>query len=185
MTLRNILLTLAAAIGLGLTWRVFIAGPDDPEPRAELPAESGYYMRDAIIEGAGNDGRRLYTLRAERIVHHPEDDSVALEEVDLAYGPDPDTPWRLAAKTGRIPADGNLIHLAGNVTVSQTAPTEGPQATLSTPSLSIDIESQIARTPDPVHMTQGNYLLTGIGMEANLKEDRVRLQSDVHGRFLP
>ncbi len=179
---RNVLLTivlLAAVIG---SWLLF-----DRRQRSQPPStpvtDSGYYLRDATIDGIGDDGKRIYTLRADRIVQDPGLNSVLLEDVNLEYALADERPWRLTADDGAIPAAGTRIELRGNVTMQEQMMREG--TTIRTPSLDIDLGTHLASTSAAVAIERGNYRMDATGMEADLKAQTLTLQSEVHGRFLP
>ncbi|MDH3646350.1 MAG: LPS export ABC transporter periplasmic protein LptC [Gammaproteobacteria bacterium] len=154
------------------------------EIRGPAP-DSGYYLRGAVIEGMGVDGNRLYTLSAERIQQKPSNNSVSLVNVDLEYAGGDEQPWRLTADTGSIPAAGDRIELIGNVKIEETL-FIGPEKTIvTTPELDVDLRAHLATTDTDVRIERGNYLLTAVGLRADLKDRKLRLQSEVHGNFLP
>ncbi len=161
---------------------------DRPEPVPETaPAvsESGYYLRDAVIEGMGTDGRRLYTLRAGRIVQAPADSSVTMEDVEMRYLSPGQDPWRLTATQGAIPAEGETIELRGDVTIEEVL-FAGPEPTvIRAPELDVDLRAHLATTDTAVLIERGNNRITAVGLRADLKDRKLTLQSDVHGRFLP
>jgi LPS export ABC transporter protein LptC len=58
-------------------------------------------------------------------------------------------------------------------------------ARLVTDHLAVDIETSIARTDAPATLNLGPHQLRGTGLVAHLLEERLQLQSQVNGRFLP
>ena len=184
MTLRNIIIAVVLLGGVVITWLFLESRGTGDEPRGPAP-EPGYYLREATIEGIGTDGKRLYTLNAERIQQTPSDKSISLEVVELEYESRDAEPWRLRAERGAIPASGELIALSGNVKIEEML-FVGPETTiLTTPELNVDLRAQLATTDKEVRIERGNYLLTAIGIRADLKDRKLTLQSEVHGRFLP
>lgn len=182
--MRNLIIALILLGAVTASWLLL----DRPDPRDDATVQKpddGYYLDDAVIEGIGDDGMRLYTLRALHIKQKIADNSVALEDVNLEYASADDDPWRLTADTGRIPADGDNIELSGNVLMEETL-FIGPEKTMvSTPELNVDLRAQLATTDADVRIQRGNYLLTAVGLRADLKDKKLRLQSEVHGYFLP
>ena len=179
---RNLLVTILLVAAIAGSWLAF-----DRRQRSQPPprpvADSGYYLRDATIEGIGEDGKRIYTLRADRIVQDPGLDSVVLEAVDLEYALADSEPWRLTADDGAIPSSGTRIELRGNVTMQEQLMRDG--TTIRTPSLDIDLRAHLASTRETVDVERGNYRMSATGMEADLKAETLTLQSEVHGKFLP
>ena len=184
MSARNIVISIVLLGAIATSWLMLNRQkPVAPQPAAQT--ESGYYLRDATIEGMGQDGQRLYTLSAQRIQQKTADNSVSLEVVRLEYAGTDADPWRLTADKGSIPAEGDQIELTGNVTIEEML-FIGPEMTLvTTPELSVDLRAQLATTDANVRIQRGNYLLTAVGLRADLKDKKLRLQSEVHGHFLP
>jgi LPS export ABC transporter protein LptC len=184
MTIRSVVIAIVLATAVIASW-LLLDRPEKPEDgRGTLP-EAGYYLKEAVIEGMGPDGKRLYTLSAERILQLIADDSVELESVNLEYASASEEPWRLTADAGRIPADGDRIELSGNVRIEEML-FIGPDMTIvTTPELNVDLRAQLATTEADVRIERGNYLLTAVGLRADLKDRKLRLQSEVHGQFLP
>lgn len=158
-----------------------------PEPATESAAstETGYYVRGAVIEGIGENGNRIYTLNANRILQDPLTNGVAMEQVDLEYAVADSEPWRLQAQAGAIPDDGERIELRGDVRLMERLMAGTDPTTITTPSLDIDIVRNTAQTSESVTIGRGNYQLVATGLIADLKAQTLQLQSDVHGTFLP
>lgn len=184
MSPRNIGITLILLVAVVASW-LLLDRRQAPAPGRQGAVESGYYLRDAVIEGMDESGKRLYTLRAERIVEDPATANVVLEEVTLDYLADDGPPWVVVAAAGLIPAAGGSIALTGGVSMAEQLMPGAVPATVRTPQLDIDLVAHRAMTALAVEIERGNYRLTAIGMDADLKAQTLTLQSDVHGRFLP
>lgn len=184
MSWRNVALSVALIAAIVTSWLLLErrGKPQRPEPE---PIDAGYYLRDAVIEGMDENGTRLYTLRAARIVERPERAAVLLEEVLLEYTLTDGPPWQLNASGGEIPAAGNTISLHGGVTLAERLMAGDEPTTIRTPTLEVDLTEHVASTEREVEIERGNYRITATGLLADLKAQTLRLQSDVHGRFLP
>lgn len=184
MTARNIVIAAVLLGAVAASW-LLLDRPDAIEQSPGTESESGYYVREAVIEGMGTDGKRLYTLSARRIQQDISDNSVSLEGVNLEYSTADDEPWRLTADSGSIPSGGESIELIGNVKIEEML-FIGPETTIvTTPELNVDLRAHLATTDADVRIQRGNYLLTAVGLRADLKDRKLRLQSEVHGHFLP
>lgn len=184
MTLRNIIIFTVLLGAVVASW-LLLDRPAQENLVSEQAPDAGYYLDDAVIEGIGDDGKRLYTLSAVRIKQIIADNSVSLESVNLEYAQTDAEPWRLQADTGRIPAAGDRIELRGNVMIEEML-FLGPDTTIvRTPELDVDLRAQLATSDTDVRIQRGNYLLTAVGLRADLKDKKLRLQSEVHGHFLP
>jgi LPS export ABC transporter protein LptC len=143
-----------------------------------------YYLDQAELTGTGPDGETLYRVRTARASHVVDDDSIAMTDVEMIYTPDSPEGWNLNATRGRIPADANVIELTGKVVVTpgekNTAAT-----TITTDRLDVDPATRQARTSQPVVVDYEGQIVNAVGMEADLKRNRVKLLSDVNGEFAP
>jgi LPS export ABC transporter protein LptC len=72
------------------------------------------------------------------------------------------------------------VLLAGDVRLS--APAEGG-ALVRAEHLNLDVEQQIATTPDPVRIEFATHLVNARGLRADLKRETLRLESSVNGTF--
>ncbi len=170
------------AVGSAILLLRNTSGDDEPETGPRLSI--GYYMNQAQLSGTGEDGRILYRASAAVAAQDLEDGTVNLTDVHLTYDPVTDIPWVLNAKNGRIPRDGTIIELEGNV-VAQTSEEGEDPMTIRTDYLELDTETYIADTQHKVAIDYTGNRVFAVGMRAYLKEDRMQLHSDVHGKFFP
>ena len=93
--------------------------------------------------------------------------------------------WRLQADQGRMPQDGQSVALSGSVRVEGTVGERAEPIEIRTASLDYDLADAQLSAPREVTILLSGKWLEARGMEADLKARRVRLESDVHGRFTP
>lgn len=149
------------------------------------PPQPGYYMKGARISEMGPDGLPLYRVEAERIEQDPTDNAIRLEQLALIYRTPEAREWTLTAARGYVPPGSKTLDLAGNVRiVGQPAPEMQP-AIVHTERMTIDTETNVASTRDRVDIEWGDRRLSTMGLVADLKAERLRLESAVHGRFVP
>jgi LPS export ABC transporter protein LptC len=149
------------------------------------PVQPGYYIKGARITEMGPDGVPLYRVEAERIVQDPKDDAIRLEELTLTYRTPGEHAWTLTAARGLVPPGSKTLNLAGNVRIVGQPVADMQQAVVYTERLTIDTETDIASTRDRVDIEWGTRRLSTMGLVADLKAERLRLESAVHGRFVP
>lgn len=143
--------------------------------------DGGYSARSAKLVETGTDGLPLYTLNAATIRQLPNEGQVQLTQVQMSFR-DPDgNPWTATAEQGELEQDAGRVRLSGNVHISGIL-AEKP-AQIASAALSVDIHSNIVSTKDPVQMLWSGQQLSSTGLTANLKDDRVHLESAVHGTF--
>jgi len=171
-----------ALIGaLMVSYGVLTGNRRDVVPASAGVQQLGYYMNDAVITETSPEGNPRLKLIARTIQQDPQDNSVALFDVQLDYVSIPDKHWLLTAERGSVPADSHTVTFLGDVTLRQLD--VQPGATIRTPSVSVNTDTNIARSRDPVSIELGNHNVLARGFTADLKAERVRLESQVHGRF--
>jgi LPS export ABC transporter protein LptC len=143
-----------------------------------------YYLDQAELTGSGPDGSTLYRVRTNRASHVVDDDSIAMQDVEMIYTPDSPQGWTLRAARGRIPASADVIELAGNVMVQSGEQNEAV-TTITTVQLDVSPASRQARTEEPVVVDYDGQIVNAVGMEADLKRNRIKLLSKVNGEFSP
>jgi len=179
-----ILVLFAFIVVIGLSF----VGGDSYETRRETatPAEQpGYFLTGATITDTAQDGSPRVRIRAARIEQNPADNSVELTTLNLTYNTDGERDWVVTADHGVVPEATKIVHLDGNVRIHGSVADAGPEAVIETPTLDFDSEHSTARTDDDVRVVMGTRTLTARGLNADLKQHRVRLESRVHGQFNP
>jgi len=82
-----------------------------------------------------------------------------------------------------VPEASDVVNLIGNVRIHGAIADTLPEAVIETQTLEFDTRNSTARTDDDVTITLGSRLLTARGLNADLKQRHVRLESRVHGLF--
>ncbi|MCL4791091.1 MAG: LPS export ABC transporter periplasmic protein LptC [Gammaproteobacteria bacterium] len=169
---------------------IFMLSPDrQPPPVTSIRSEQGYYVRDARLTGTGPDGRFLYSVTTRTARQNLDDGVISMQDVSVSYAPAARIPWDMQATRGQIPRDSNIIRLSGDVVVTSTATAvaSNRQAplTIRTDYLELDPDTYIATTNRRVAIERSRDTLHARGMRVDLKQDRLQLDSEVRGNFLP
>jgi LPS export ABC transporter protein LptC len=172
---------LAATLGGCSTGRD--AATDDP--MAGDSATPGFEAREAEIVETGPDGAPRYRVSARTITQDPASRAVRLDAVQMRVEDDADGRWDIAAASGLMPAEADAIELSGDVRIRGAQ--EGGRGPLEIRGEQIryEFEPALARSSREVTIFYSGHQLSALGLEARLKERRVRLESKVHGRFNP
>ena len=89
-------------------------------------------------------------------------------------------PWQLSAKRGTSLQNGNKLKLWHGVHLWQTQ-NDGSISELKTSEMEIKPKQQVAWTKELVTLSAANHWSEGIGMRANLKQEKIHLISNVRG----
>jgi LPS export ABC transporter protein LptC len=178
-----VLAILAAATWLLVTWQ-----SQESSPAVESAAEAGplgYYARGARLHRTDDEGRFVTHVFAERLDELPGEEQLQLTGVNVEYRPADDTAWTLSAATARYSRDGSQVDLAGDVAV-RSSPADGSRpVTILANQLVFSPDTSTAESSEAVEIHVGDWQLRGVGLRALLKEDSLKLESEVHGTLVP
>lgn len=180
-----IVLSLLLVAGVSLLVGRRDAG-DAPEEGRREPPQPGYYMVDAVITEMNPDGSQRYRVAAEHIAQDPATQAIDLENMKLVYRVDPEREWTLTARNGHVPPASKVLDLAGDVEI-KGLPNAGAgtvPAVVRTERLQLDTETNVATTSARVDIIWGNRRISTMGLKADLKAEKLQLESSVHGRFV-
>jgi LPS export ABC transporter protein LptC len=174
---------LAALAGLGLLYAMLTDRGREEPAAANAEERRGYYLSDATLTEMGADGQPRLAVRAKQIEQQLADESVRLETLKLDYRTESDGLWTVTADAGRMPPDRGSLLLSGNVVVQSRDSARGPEVHSET--LAYDTRTNTISTSDIVNIRFGHNDLRGRGLEADLNTGKLRLESNVDGRFVP
>ena len=182
--LRQRLLTSVAIVaGAWLAYGVLIGGDEDEFESAAADDERGYYVNAATLTEFGPDGAPRIVLRADSIEQRLADQSVLLSNLALDYQTAEAGAWTVTAAQGRMPAAATALLLSGDVLV--TGHEARGTAVIRTDQLSYDTVTSVIQTAEPVSVQFGPHSLQGRGLHVVLNDGTLRLESNVHGHFVP
>jgi lipopolysaccharide export system protein LptC len=182
---RDIVLVGLLAAGAVASWYL---GRPQVEEQASTPGLSdshrGYYLKSARILGTGPEGKLLYELLA-REAEQLDESSVSFTDVRINYSPKTDVPWSVDADTATVYANEKRVLLEGHVRATSSEGFSGSDTEIRTEYLEIYPDDFRAETDERVQIRIGSRSLTATGMLASLKDNQVKLKSNVHGIFAP
>ncbi len=180
MNWRWIALTAVLAAAL-VSYGAFIGSERGSETAVPPAPPLGYYLKDAVITDTTVSGAARLKIGARLIEQNPADNSVKMQQVRVDYLADAGSPWTLTSDSGFLPAQSKTITFSGNVTLR--GETWQQDAVVRTKTLSLETEKQIASTRDDVTIAVGKHNIVSKGLQADLKTQKLKLESS-HGRFL-
>jgi LPS export ABC transporter protein LptC len=179
---RHLLTALAVVAAATLAYGLF-DGEDDDIGTTVVEEPRGYYLTEATLTEVGPDGTPRTVLRAERIEQQTSDESVLLSDLTLDYRTANAGTWTVTAARGRLPPGAKSVRLSGDVVIRGTE--SRGSAVIRTDELNYDTVTSLVETEEPVAVQFGAHRLEGRGLRVALNEGRLKLESDVHGRFTP
>jgi len=177
---------LAVAALVIITW---IQSSPSHRPAAPDAAQTdlpGYYLKGAILTDYDASGAPSVRIEADRIDQIAHGNEVELYNVRVNYDAPTGQNWLLVGDTAHVQPGGNIVDVAGNVRLQGEPSAADPTpAIMHADTLSYDVANAVARTKGDVRIDFGKHFQTARGLTANLKEQTIRLESKVNGRFHP
>jgi LPS export ABC transporter protein LptC len=182
--LRNVILMLLLGAAAVASWIYSMPEPEEAPRRTNGgDAALGYYLRGARLLGTDENGQVAYRILADRLEEQTDQERLLLERVRIEYRPANELPWVITAGTGSAPKDASQLDLGGGVEL-RSEPTDGSTPMcLSTQSLTFQPESSSVASDEATELCAGDWHLSAKRLRANLKDERLQLESDVHGKF--
>jgi len=184
---RNTAVMVVLAVLAAATW-VYTWRPEEAAApaRAETDARPlGYYVHGARVLGTDEQGNVVYRVIARRLDELPDRGLLVFDGVSVEYRPVDATAWEISADSGRGPKNGSELELVGNVEL-KSAPENGSEPVIvTTQMLKFSANASSAETDEPVHIRVGDWRLDAVGLRTHLKDDTLRLESQVYGTFAP
>jgi LPS export ABC transporter protein LptC len=151
--------------------------------QTDLP---GYYLKNAILTDYDASGTPSVRIEADRIDQIAHGNEVELYNVRVNYDAPTGQNWLLVGDTAHVRPGGNIVDVAGNVRLQGEPSAADPTPPIMhADTLSYDVADAIASTKGDVRIDFGRHFQTARGLTANLKEQTIRLESRVNGRFHP
>lgn len=181
MTQRMLLLiALVALLAVATSWlsRKSETAPPKSAAARHLP---DYFIRGLESTVTDKNGRPSHQLRADYLVHFPDNDTTELERPDVTVlGDVKGSHWHATAVHGKVEGAQQQILLRGDVKLKQYGKNE---LDVQTDWLRIDSHRRYADTKAPVTLKSAGTQLHGIGMKAYGDEQRLILLSAVRGKY--
>jgi lipopolysaccharide export system protein LptC len=166
----------------GLTYWLDLTVNESGGPH-EHPAGSDpdFIVDNFRITRMNATGRTDYVLRAKRMEHVRDDDTTRVTLPSLIhYAPDR-PPVQLDAQRGVVTGNGDVTEFYDSVVVRREGVNGEPPLVMHTEYLKALPDKAFASTSWPVTITQGESVLTGIGLEIDNNTRVFRLLSQVRG----
>lgn len=162
---------------------MLVSSRDDEAAKARPELSFAFYLDLAEITGTGRDGELRYQIWTERATQETVESNIDLTRIRMRYG-DPEKSWELKANGATIPADTSMIMLRGNIIATSTDENDNTTI-IRTQQLDIDTETKVADTQRKVVLEVNGSKLNATGLHVDLETNRLKLLSNVSGKFLP
>jgi lipopolysaccharide export system protein LptC len=183
----NTLFSLGLAAGLAaLTFWLERTVNTPTSASSSTSARVPEFVVDRIASTAMDKGGRAESrLTAQRMLYYPDEETTEVEEPRLTQFPEKGPPLRVSAERGTVSKEGDEVRLYGNVVVLREPDGDRPELRMDTTYLQVFPKTEMARTPEPVLITEGRSKLAGVGMEYDNAKRQLELKARVSGSYEP
>ena len=181
MSTREIIFALILLALAAMLWQLL--KNEDPEVTTSPISQSaipGYYLDDAKLTRYNKNGQAEYTISAEKIEQDLATSNLNLSNILVNYHAQGN--WTVKADNAVLPANRENIKFSGNVIAAQDSESN---TSFNSDSLTYSIAEQILSTQDSISATNGQQVITANGMTLDMKNERIKLLSQVKIRFIP
>jgi lipopolysaccharide export system protein LptC len=173
---------LVMAVAGAWWWSRDADAPDVGAATSELPDYSMSGFRLTEMNAAGRPG---HILVAETLYHYPDRAESVLTAPVLHFFEADRPVWEISAQHGTVSDNERTVLLEGEVQVRYSAASPERGFEIRTEELYVWPDERRAETEVAVRIIQQSGITDSIGMQADLEERRMRLLSQVRGRYDP
>ena len=146
-------------------------------------APAGYYLRGARFVGTDENGNIVYRMRADDLAEHPDRELLEMRGVQLEYRSPQNDEWSINAERATAPKNRSVVDLEGAVHVENKPGDSGTPLSIETTRLRFETANAVVLTDAAVSVQVGGLHVSATGLRAHLKDDRLELESGVHGKL--
>jgi len=174
-------LSILTALTILTFWLRYATEMDEPRHDGKNRHDPDYIVTDAVLRKLDQNGVLKYTLTSPSVHHFPDDDTTDLIKPQVVYMNAKKPPLTLSADKGHTSQDNERVDLTGNVRIYRPAVGKYDELTAIMDELVIFPDDETAFTKSPVHITQGNSWIKGVGMQVDNKTQTYILESQATG----
>lgn len=165
------------------TWYFSRPPAAPPQARPASSSTAGYSLHGARFEGTDETGRIAYRLHAATLEEQPDTARLSMTDVHVDYGAPGAAAWSISAARATGPKDGSRLELSGDVELHADASDGKPALTIRSSAVSFVPQASRVESTAPVQLELGSWHVDAVGLDVHLKDRKVELESDVHGKF--
>jgi lipopolysaccharide export system protein LptC len=138
-----------------------------------------------IVRQYNSDGHLTHFLKTSKMQHTPYQNTHYLTNPHIIVQNSDQKPWNIRSKYAQALYNGKQITFSKQVVIHQNKTDTTQETHLATEELTYFPESKFATTLKQVEFTQAGSIVTSIGMNAFLENNRIQLLSHAQGNYAP
>lgn len=182
-TALNVMLMVLAVVLVGVAYWQWLLRQVPP---VEAPQRSDYILRDYELTTLGEDGAESFTVVGPYLQRDVGGKSISLVQPRFSF-PDSDGEgrWQARSDVAWVSPKADQVHLMRKVEMVGPPTPAGVSTRFNTERLVVFPDADRATSAEPVTVTQGDSILTGTGLRADMQAKRVQLLNEVKVRHAP
>ena len=168
----------------GSSFMYFFSAKSNDNLEKQNPARVEYIVKDAKVYGANTEGKFLYQIVAKKAQASNTDRQIYLDRVLIDYESSQNIDWRITSDKGQLLPNSNVLALSENVTV-QSLSNENSRTKISTNYLEINPNKYTIATNRDVLIEFDNNTIEAKGLTAQLKDNRLKFNSNINASIHP
>ena len=178
----NTALLVSALVLSGIAvWQWQLRKAPEPEP----PQRSDYILRDYELTSLDSEGNESFTVVGPYLQRDIGGKSLSLVQPRFSFPDSDEGRWQARSDSAWVSPGADEVHLLDRVRMVGPPSPAGLRTRFETDRLTVLPDLEQARTDERVTVTQGDSILAGTGLRADMKAKRFQLLNDVKGRYAP
>lgn len=180
------------ALNLGLAASALVLGAiavwqlrREAAPVAAAQDRSDYVLREFELVTLHDDGTESFTVHGPYLQRDVGGRSLSLVQPRFSFPHADGGRWNARAEAAWVSPGAEEVHLVRAVRLVGPPDADGARSLLRTARLVVLPDLEQARSDHRVTVTQGESILAGTGLRADMKTKRFQLLSKVKGRYVP
>ena len=185
LSLKNVIISFLMLFTISLSlWSVF--GSKHPT----LLSVDATHRPDAFMENVvaliiDKEGNPSLKVESPKMVHYADNDTTDIDTPLITLYRQSPEPWYINSHFAKATQGLDKIYFWDNVVIHHLNDSANPATTMTTTTLTVFPDKQIAQTDDNVTVVQPSTTIHGLGMQANLNEGTIQLLSQARGEYVP
>jgi lipopolysaccharide export system protein LptC len=178
-------LLMVLAVALFTRWLLQSVEPHGPLVESDLQHIPDYFVADFNATVFDAAGKPYYKLKATRVEHYPDDETVHIQFPEIQFLKESTRPWLASAQSGIVYLQRDELYLQGNVLLANQTNDSNELLQLQTQEIVIDLTKRTVNTKDKVYIRAKNSTISATGMHLDLTKSTLVLDANAKGVYVP
>jgi lipopolysaccharide export system protein LptC len=185
-TLKNTFTSILLVLGIGLSsWSILTGKKADALKPTNSSKEPDAYMENVIATIFNKQGTPSMKIETPKMVHYADNDTTNISKPRITVYRQTPEPWYINSNFAKATQGIEQILFWDDVIIHHAHDINNPTTTMTTTSLTVFPNQQLAKTNEAITVSQPDSTLHAVGMFANMNDGTVKLLSQTRGEYVP